>query len=140
MKKIIALLLSALMLVGILAGCGGTDSSSAAPASDSTPAAAQETTAAAPEQPEAASAQEPGSAEESSTQEEVQVAAQNFDIPMPLTEEPVTFTYFMRFNPQVLIACILHACGNHGVRHFFDELFAHIASEFVPAVPSHELL
>ena len=38
---------------------------------------------------------------------------------------------------QVFIACILHACGNHGVRHFFDELFAHIASEFVPAVPSH---
>ena len=105
MKKIIALLLSALMLVGILAGCGGTDSSSAAPASDSTPAAAQETTAAAPEQPEAASAQEPGSAEESSTQEEVQVAAQNFDIPMPLTEEPVTFTYFMRFNPQVQDWC-----------------------------------
>ncbi|MDD6238824.1 MAG: hypothetical protein PUA87_05190 [Oscillospiraceae bacterium] len=55
--------------------------------------------------PDAASNQDAASAEESSTPENNQVAAQNFDIPMPLTEEPVTFTYFMRFNPQVQDWC-----------------------------------
>ncbi len=102
MKKIIATLLSAVLMLGAFAGCGGTGSSSAASAPASTPA--QETAAAAPQQPAADSDREPASTEESSTQE-AQVAAQNFDIPMPLTEEPVTFTYFMRFNPQVQDWC-----------------------------------
>lgn len=102
MKKIIATLLSAVLMLGAFAGCGGTGSSSAASAPASTPA--QETAAAAPQQPAAASDREPASTEESSTQE-AQVAAQNFDIPMPLTEEPITFTYFMRFNPQVQDWC-----------------------------------
>ena len=102
MKKIIATLLSAVLMLGAFAGCGGTGSSSAASAPASTPA--QETAAAAPQQPAAASEREPASTEESSTQE-AQVAAQNFDIPMPLTEEPITFTYFMRFNPQVQDWC-----------------------------------
>ncbi len=103
MKKIISLLLAAVMLVGIFAGCGGTGSSSAA--ASSAPASTQETPTAAPQQPDAASNQDAASAEESSTPENNQVAAQNFDIPMPLTEEPVTFTYFMRFNPQVQDWC-----------------------------------
>ena len=103
MKKIISLLLAAMMLVGIFAGCGGTGSSSAA--ASSAPASTQETPTAAPQQPDAASNQDAASAEESSTPENNQVAAQNFDIPMPLTEEPVTFTYFMRFNPQVQDWC-----------------------------------
>lgn len=102
MKKIIATLLSAVLMLGAFAGCGGTGSSSAASAPASTPA--QETAAAAPQQPAAVSDREPASTEESSIQE-AQVAAQNFDIPMPLTEEPVTFTYFMRFNPQVQDWC-----------------------------------
>ncbi len=57
------------------------------------------------QRPDAASNQDAAFAEESSTPENNQVAAQNFDIPMPLTEEPVTFTYFMRFNPQVQDWC-----------------------------------
>ncbi len=104
MKKIIAVLLSAMLLVSAFSACGGGASSSTAAASESAPASAQET-AAAPQQPVAVSAQEPASVAESSTQEETQVAAQNFDIPMPLTEEPITFTYFMRFNPQVQDWC-----------------------------------
>lgn len=103
MKKIIAVLLSAMLLVNAFSACGGRASSSTAAASESAPASAQET--AAPQQPVAVSAQEPASVAESSTQEETQVAAQNFDIPMPLTEEPITFTYFMRFNPQVQDWC-----------------------------------
>ena len=82
MKKIIATLLSTVLMLGAFAGCGGTGSSSAASAPASTPA--QETAAAAPQQPAADSDREPASTEESSTQE-AQVAAQNFDIPMPLT-------------------------------------------------------
>lgn len=105
MKKIIAVLLSAMLLVSAFSACGGGASSSTAAASESAPASAQETAAAAPQQPVAVSAQEPASVAESSTQEEPQVAAQNFDIPMPLTEEPITFTYFMRFNPQVQDWC-----------------------------------
>lgn len=104
MKKIIAVLLSAMLLVSAFSACGGGASSSTAAASESAPASAQET-AAAPQQPVAVSAQEPASVAESSTQEETQVTAQNFDIPMPLTEEPITFTYFMRFNPQVQDWC-----------------------------------
>lgn len=105
MKKIIAVLLSAMLLVSAFSACGGGASSSTAAASEPAPASAQETAAAAPQQPAAVSAQEPASVAESSTQEEPQVAAQNFDIPMPLTEEPITFTYFMRFNPQVQDWC-----------------------------------
>lgn len=105
MKKIIAVLLSAMLLVSAFSACGGGASSSTAAASEAAPASAQETAAAAPQQPVAVSAQEPASVAESSTQEETQVAAQNFDIPMPLTEEPITFTYFMRFNPQVQDWC-----------------------------------
>lgn len=105
MKKIIAVLLSAMLLVSAFSACGGGASSSTAAASEPAPASAQETAAAAPQQPVAVSAQEPASVAESSTQEETQVAAQNFDIPMPLTEEPITFTYFMRFNPQVQDWC-----------------------------------
>ena len=99
MKKMITGLLAVAMLLGTLSGCGkaassGSDSVASAPAQETTPPA--QTQAAEQDQPSAA---------ETSAQEEVQVAAQNFDIPMPLTEEPVTFTYFMRFNPQVQDWC-----------------------------------
>lgn len=105
MKKIIAGLLSAGMLLGLLSGCGQAASSSAPADAGSAPASAQETPAAAPAQtPEPQ--QETASAAEASAEDAApQIAAQNFDIPMPLTEEPVTFTYFMRFNPQVQDWC-----------------------------------
>ena len=105
MKKIIAGLLSAGMLLGLLSGCGQAASSSAPADAGSAPASVQETPAAAPAQtPEPQ--QETASAAEASAEDAApQIAAQNFDIPMPLTEEPVTFTYFMRFNPQVQDWC-----------------------------------
>ena len=52
MKKTLAILLSALMLVTLIAGCGGSDaapSSSAAPAAPAAPAASSEAAPAAPE-------------------------------------------------------------------------------------------
>ena len=105
MKKIIAGLLSAGMLLGLLSGCGQAASSSAPADAGSAPASVQETPAAAPAQtPEPQ--QETASAAEASAEDAApQIAAQNFDIPMPLTEEPVTFTYFMLFNPQVQDWC-----------------------------------
>lgn len=105
MKKIIAGLLSAGMLLGLLSGCGQAASSSAPADAGSAPASVQETPAAAPAQtPEPQ--QETASAAEASAEDAApQIAAQSFDIPMPLTEEPVTFTYFMRFNPQVQDWC-----------------------------------
>ena len=38
---------------------------------------------------------------------------------------------------DVLIAGVLHAGLDHGIGHLPDQVFAHMASEFVPAVPSH---
>lgn len=110
MKKTISMLLSAGMLLGLLAGCGGNAASSApAPASS-----APETKTTAPETPSAAPAAPESSAPESSILEDSaqepastdgDMVAPNFEIPMPLTQEPVTFTYFMRFNPQVQDWC-----------------------------------
>ncbi len=101
MKKIIALLLALCMMLGVFAGCGAEET----PASEPVASAAE--SAAAPE--EAAPEAEPApvveaSVAEASVEEEV-VEAQNFTIEMPLTDEPITLRYFMRFNPQVQDWC-----------------------------------
>lgn len=104
MKKTIAILLAMCMLLGVMAACGDTASSTASAASSTE--AVEETTAApetqTPEVPEEpASAAEP----EASASETEALEAQNFEISMPLSEEPVTLTFFMRFNPQVQDWC-----------------------------------
>src|SRR4029077_14378022 len=38
---------------------------------------------------------------------------------------------------NVLVTGILHARFHHGVGHLPDQVFAYIAREFVPAIPSH---
>ena len=109
MKQVLSILL-ALCLIVCLGACGGTAESAAAQ-SDSEPALE----ASEPASPEAASpAAEPAEAEVSAEEAEEssapddqaeEIEAQSFEIPMPLTEEPVTFTFFMRFNPQVQDWC-----------------------------------
>ena len=109
MKKILAILLACCMILA-LAACGGTAVSDAA-ASEAQSAqasaeAAEEAAEPAAEPEAAAAAEAEASAEpEASAEEPAEVEAQNFEIPMPLTEEPVTFTFFMRFNPQVQDWC-----------------------------------
>lgn len=101
MKKLIAALLMAGMLMGAMAGCGTAAESSAQKESNST---SQETVSEAPAQTPAQTAdseQEEGSAAEGTQTME----AQSFEISMPLTEEPLTLSYFMRFNPQVQDWC-----------------------------------
>lgn len=101
MKKLIAALLMAGMLVGAMAGCGTAAESSAQKESNPT---SQESVSEAPAQTPAQTAdseQEEGSAAEGTQTME----AQSFEISMPLTEEPLTLSYFMRFNPQVQDWC-----------------------------------
>ena len=106
MKKILALLLAMCMMLGLLAGCGSAETSSAAasePVSET--AAAPEEEEAPEEAPEAPVEEPAASVKEASAVEEEVIEAQNFEIEMPLTEEPVTFSFFMRFNPQVQDWC-----------------------------------
>lgn len=100
MKKTLAILLALCMLLGVFSACGGTTASSAPTASAPEEAPVEEKAPAA----EAPAPEVPASAEESAVETEV-VEAQNFEIPMPLTEDPVTLSFFMRFNPQVLDWC-----------------------------------
>ena len=104
MKKTIAILLTICMLLGVMAACGDTASSTAAVASS---AEAVEETTAAPETQTPEPPEEPVSAAEpeASASEVESLEAQNFEISMPLSEEPVTLTFFMRFNPQVQDWC-----------------------------------
>lgn len=104
MKKTIALLLAMCMMLGLFAACGSDDTASSAaasePVSEAVSAPAEEAVA------EEAPAEEPADvAEEPSAVEEVVVESQNFEIQMPLSEEPITLSYFMRFNPQVQEWC-----------------------------------
>lgn len=103
MKRLIPLLLVACMLLGLLAGCGGEAVSSAAPV-ESAASVAQEPQEAAtvPEEAPTVEEQEPVSAAEEPLET---VEAQQYEIKMPLTEEPVTLSFFMRFNPQVQDWC-----------------------------------
>lgn len=103
MKRLIPLLLVACMLLGLLAGCGGEAVSSASPV-ESAASVAQEPQEAAtvPEEAPTVEAQEPVSAAEEPLET---VEAQQYEIKMPLTEEPVTLSFFMRFNPQVQDWC-----------------------------------
>lgn len=106
MKKKLAILLALCMMLSVFAACGSGAASASAPASASEPAPVSEEPAApeTPAEPEPAPVEEP-SAEEPSAQETEALEAQNFDIPMPLSEEPVTLSFFMRFNPQVQDWC-----------------------------------
>lgn len=103
MKRLIPLLLVACMLLGLLAGCGGEAVSSASPV-ESAASVAQEPQEAAtvPEEAPTVEEQEPVSAAEEPLET---VEAQQYEIKMPLTEEPVTLSFFMRFNPQVQDWC-----------------------------------
>ncbi len=104
MKKTLSILLALCMVLGLMAACG---SEAAAPAE--TQASVSDEVQASAETPaveEAGSVSEPAeTAEEPSAEEPATVEAQNFEIPMPLTEEPITYTFFMRFNPQVQDWC-----------------------------------
>ena len=105
MKKTLAILLALCMMLSLFAACGGEAPVESAPAEpsvvESVPAEEP-----APEAP----AEEPAPVEEASVApeapvEEVPTEPEQFEIAMPLTEEPVTLSYFMRFNPQVLDWC-----------------------------------
>ena len=101
MKKMLAMLLALAMIFGLMTACGNSTASVA----DSAPAQASEETAEEAPVAEAPAAPAPEtSAEEASVAEEV-IEAQNFEISMPLTEEPITYSFFMRFNPQVQDWC-----------------------------------
>lgn len=105
MKKIVALLLALCLITCAFAGCGNSAAASAAPASEATEAS--EASAPAAEAPAAVPAEE-DSAEEASAFEETEAGTAevgSIEIPMPLTEEPITLSFFMRFNPQVQDYC-----------------------------------
>lgn len=96
MKKLFALLLSAAMALGLLAGCGSTaeNAASSAPAPEAAPTAAQEPAPAPSEAPAEAPAEVP--AEEPSVAEEVAEPGWVYEpISYPLTEEPVTMDYWL---------------------------------------------
>lgn len=102
MKRLIPMLLVACMLLGLLVGCGGEAVASVSqPESAASVEQATETPAAAPQE-EPQVVEEPASAAEEPVET---VEAQQFEITMPLTEEPVTLSFFMRFNPQVQDWC-----------------------------------
>ena len=100
MKKTLAMLLALCLMLGAFAGCGSSASGTPAETASST---ASEAPAEAPaeEAPAEEAPAEEASADEAVVPEVEVVEAQNFEISMPLTEEPITLTYFMRFNPQV---------------------------------------
>lgn len=101
MKRLIPMLLAVCMLLGLFAGCGRETAASASQEG------AVSSVAQAPEEPAAAPQEKPTSLEEPASAEEPveTVEAQDFEISMPLTEEPVTLSFFMRFNPQVQDWC-----------------------------------
>ena len=105
-KKLLALLLALGMLVGLLSGCGGTESIASSAASASEPAQsaeappAQEASAPAPAPAEEASAPESSAAEADAPTSWPANPLGNVDL--PLTEEPVTVTMWMGVNPNVL--------------------------------------
>ena len=105
-KKLLAMLLALGMLTGLLAGCGGTDSTASSAASASEPAQsaeappAQEASAPAPAPAEEASAPESSAADADAPTSWPANPLGNVDL--PLTEEPVTVTMWMGVNPNVL--------------------------------------
>lgn len=127
-KKFIALLLAAIMMVSLFAGCGGsaasavseaevTASSAEAPAPEEAPEAPAEEAPAAPV--EAESAMEASAVEEEAPVEEAadgdftaanaamdfsgyKEMLKNLTTELPITEEPVTLTYFFGFEGSTL--------------------------------------
>ena len=106
-SRILAVLLTLVMVLGLLSACGGNTASSAA---DSAPASA-EAPAEAPEAPEepapapaedapAAPAEEPSAAEPAAQTSWPENPLGNVEL--PLTDEPVEVTMWMGVNPNVL--------------------------------------
>lgn len=104
MKKLIAILLAMCLMLGMFAACG-TETASEAPVSEAVSEAVSETVSAPAEEPAPAPVEEAPVEEASAAPETEAVEVQNFEIQMPLSEEPVTLSYFMRFNPQVQDWC-----------------------------------
>ena len=116
-KHTLALLLTAAMVLGSLAGCGGGSSSAAsagsqAPAEAQTSAPEQTTTAPAPET-SVASAAEASAAEPEGPADYTEANANNdytgwremlktLHTELPITEEPVTLTYFLGYETSGL--------------------------------------
>ena len=114
MKKFIAMLLVLCMAFACLAGCG--NSSTAASVATEAESSGAVTEKDAPATEEAAPAEtevetEVGSSttEEANTDNNMIEAGVaevgSYDIEMPLTEDPITLSFFMRFNPQVQDYC-----------------------------------
>ena len=110
MKKVrlFSLLLSAVLVLGLLAGCGGSAPASAETPASSLPEPASEAPAPAPE-PEPAPEEEPSAAEPASLVEEEPIPEgpvagdKDFDWSVfePLTEEPATLTMFYTQPPPL---------------------------------------
>lgn len=123
MKRLVCLLLSLVMVLGLLAGCGSSSETTEETETTETEEASAEETAAEEEEEEEETAEEASEEAEEETAaeeetegeeaeaEEAEEAAEEEEsselpggttpISMPLTEEGITITYFMRFNPQV---------------------------------------
>ena len=118
MKKLLCLLMAFALILGLMAGCG----SSSADTADETTAASETEASETEEAAEAEEAEEPAESEEAEEAEEAaEPAAEDSaaeaeapaedegyvipggttEISMPLTEDDLTISFFMRFNPQV---------------------------------------
>lgn len=126
MKKILALILSAALLLALLAGCGSTQTTGSAPASEVETASVSESVQEAPEaaEPQAEEPAETASAvEPAATPEPVKFTgtvipaeecqAEGYDVQygmfdfetyvdLPITEEPETLTYWMMMQPFMM--------------------------------------
>lgn len=100
MKKTFALLLALAMLLS-MAACGNSSASASAEPQESAAVEATEAPSEAPAVPETPEA----SSEEASVAEAGTVELGQHEIEMPLTEDPITISFFMRFNPQVQDWC-----------------------------------
>lgn len=108
MKKPLALLLALALALGLFSACGSTSTSPAAesPTEAVSQAPAEEETASAEPSAEAP-AETPAEASETPAGEDAPAPEEESAhvIEMPLTEAPITLSYYMRFNPQVQNWC-----------------------------------
>lgn len=119
-KKYLALLLALCMLLSLCAGCGGTESTAestsesteevtAAPETPEETESTEPETSAAETEPEMGSAEEPASTTNDNTEANAsmdftahQEMLKSLTTSLPITEEPVTLTYFMGFESNTL--------------------------------------